>query len=171
MDNNNELKGLGGWLILVGIGVVLAPIRLLVAFIPVYAPILEEGVWGALTTPGSPAYHPLWGPLLMGEIGYNLAMVAASVYMIYLFFTKHFLFPKVFIAICVASLVFIPLDAWIVTMIFPTEPMFDPETTMEFIRVVIASLIWIPYMLVSERVKLTFVEKKDKGWTPVASEA
>jgi hypothetical protein len=30
MSNDDELKGLGGWLILVGIGVVFAPIRLLV---------------------------------------------------------------------------------------------------------------------------------------------
>lgn len=171
MENNNELKGLGGWLILVGIGVVIAPIRLLVAFISVYSPIMEDGVWYALTTPGSSAYHPLWEPLLIAEIIYNLAMVAASVYMIYLFFTRHYLFPKVFIGVSIVSLIFVPLDAWVVSTMFPSEPMFDPETTKEFARVVVVSLIWIPYMLVSERVKVTFVEKKNNNWISGSTEA
>ncbi len=170
MENDNELKGLGGWLILVGIGLVLAPIRILVTVVPVYAPILEEGVWSALTTPGSVAYHPLWEPLLITEIAYNSLMVAASLYLIYLFFSKHYLFPRVYIGISLLALVFIPLDAWLVTKVLPDEPMFNSETTKEFVRVFIASLIWIPYMFVSERVKLTFIEKKGRTWDPEPSQ-
>lgn len=159
MSNDNELKGLGGWLILVGIGVVISPIRLLVTFIPSYKPIFEDGTWEALTTVSSEVYDPLWGPLLIGEIAYNSIMVAASAYLIYLFFSKHYLFPKIYIAIVTVSLVFIPLDAWLVTKVLPTEPMFDPETTKEFVRVLIVGIIWVPYMLISKRVKATFVEK------------
>ena len=159
MSNDNELKGLSGWLILVGIGVVIAPIRLLVTYIPIYTPIFEDGTWEAVTSVDSELYNPLWGPLLIGEIAYNSIMVAASLYLIYLFFSKHYLFPKLYIAIVAVSLVFIPLDAWLVTKALPTEPMFDPETTMELMRVLIGGLIWVPYMLVSKRVKATFVEK------------
>jgi len=53
---DNRLKGLGGWLILVGIGVVLSPIRLLGLIIQVYKPIFEDGTWEALTTVGSESY-------------------------------------------------------------------------------------------------------------------
>ena len=102
----------------------------------------------------------MWGPMLIGEIVFNAIMVIACIYLIYLYFSKHYLFPKVFIALMVVSLVFIPLDAWLVTFILPDEPMFDPDTTKEFGRTVIASLIWIPYMLVSKRVRATFVEKR-----------
>lgn len=168
MENSNELKGLGGWLILVGIGVVIAPIRLLTSFIPVYSPIMKDGAWDALTSPGSLAYHPLWEPLLIAEITYNLAMVAASLYLIYLFFSKHYLFPRFFIGIAIASLIFIPLDAWVVSTIFPSEPMLDPDTAKGLARTVGVSLIWIPYMLVSERVKNTFVEKRSNNWTSVS---
>ncbi|WNO11270.1 DUF2569 domain-containing protein [Teredinibacter sp. KSP-S5-2] len=158
MTDNNELKGLGGWLVLVGIGVVISPFRLLATFVPTYKPIFEDGTWEALTTVGSEAYTPYFGSLLIGEIAFNTIMVAASVYLIYLFFSKHYLFPKLYIGIVAASLIFIPLDAWIVTKVFPGEPMFDPETTKEFMRSLIASVIWVPYMLVSKRVQATFVE-------------
>ena len=169
MSSDNELKGLGGWLILVGIGVVIAPIRLLVTYIPMYKPIFEDGTWEALTSVNSSVYNPLWGPLLLGEIVYNSIMVAASIYLIYLFFSKHYLFPKLYIAIVAVSLVFIPLDAWLVTKILPAEPIFGPETTKEFMRVLIGGLIWVPYMLISKRVKATFVEKMpNKKMQPTA---
>jgi hypothetical protein len=36
--------------------------------------------------------------------------------------------------------------------------MFDPETAKEFFRSLISMAIWVPYMLVSQRVKNTFIE-------------
>ena len=158
MTDNNELKGLRGWLILVGIGVVVSPIRLLASLVQTYKPIFEDGTWEALTTVGSESYNPYFGSLLIGEIAFNTIIVAARIYLIYLFFSKHYLFPKLYIGIVAASLIFIPLDAWIVTKVFPGEPMFDPETTKEFMTSFIAGVIWVPYMLVSERVRITFVE-------------
>jgi len=156
--DNNELKGLDGWLILVGIGVVIRPIYVLVALYSLL-PLFSDSTWEAVTTVGSEAYHPLWGPLIIGEIIYNLVLVAVSIYLIYLFFSKHYLFPNFFIAILVASLIFIVLDSWFLILILPNEPMFDPETTKEFARAFVVGIIWIPYMLVSKRVKATFVEK------------
>lgn len=170
MTVNSELKGLGGWLILVGIGVVIGPFRLMAELGPVYGPIFEKGVWEALTTPGSPAYYPYLGSLIIGEIVYNAIIVAASLYLIYLFFSKHYLFPRLYIAVIAVSLVFIPLDAWLVTTIFPSEPMFDSATTKEFVRSLVVGIIWIPYLLVSERVRLTFVEKMPGKEAPVADE-
>jgi len=169
MTDNNELKGLGGWLVLVGIGVVINPITMLAEVVPAYKPIFENGAWEALTTVGSEAYTPYFGSLLIGEIAFSTMMVAASVYLIYLFFSKHYLFPKLYIAIVAASLIFIPLDAWFVTKLFPGEPMFDPETTKEFMRALIGGVIWVPYMLVSKRVQATFVESMpNKKMQPTA---
>lgn len=169
MTENDELKGLGGWLILVGIGVVLGPIRLLATLIPTFKPVFEDGVWEALTTEGSEAYTPYFSSLIVGEIVFNTIIVTASIYLIYLFFTKHYLFPKIYIGIVAASLVFIPLDAWVATIVFPDEPMFDPATTKEFMKSLITGVIWVPYMLFSKRVKVTFVEKlPNKQMQPTA---
>lgn len=158
MTDNNELNGLGGWLILVGIRIVIAPIRMLATLIPTYIPIFQKGTWKALTTVGSDSYTPYFGSLIIGEIAFNAVLMAASIYLIYLFFSKHYFFPKLFIGIVASSLAFILTDAWIATFIFPGEPIFDPDTTKEFTRSLIYCLVWIPYMLISKRVRATFVK-------------
>ena len=159
MNNENELKGLGGWLILVGIGVVIGPFRLAYEFGPTYFSIFTNGTWEALTTAESEHYNSLWAPFLIGEVLYNSCMVIVLLFLIYLFFSKHYLFPKFYIGIVIVSLIFIPLDAWIGSILLPNEPVFDPNTKKEFLRTLVGGVIWVPYMLVSKRVKLTFVEK------------
>lgn len=163
MKENNELKGLSGWLVLIGIGVVLSPFRLLSTTIPLFSDIYSNGVWEILTTVGSSAYNPYWAPLLISEIIFNTCIFIASIYLIYLFFTKKIIFPTVYIAIVIISLIFIPLDAVIATKIFPNEPVFDTETTKEFMRILVGGLIWIPYLLKSKRVKATFIESYNKS--------
>ena len=163
----NNLKGLRGWLILVGIGLVFSPIKLIATYYPIFLQILTDGTWEILTTQGSVAYHPLWGPLLTGEIMFNSGMVLFFGYLLYLFFTRHYLFPKVYIIMMTISVAFIPLDAWVTTVILPNEPVFDPATTKELLRAALGMVIWVPYMLVSKRVKATFVEKSsDKHMQP-----
>jgi len=159
MSDNNTLKGLSGWLILVGIGLIIAPIRISFTYGPMFYSIFTDGSFEVLTTPGSEQYHSLWGPLLIFEVIYNSLMVAVSVFLIYLFFTKNYLFPKVYIAMVLLSLFFIPLDAWLGSFVITDEPMFDPDTTKEFARTLVSAVVWVPYMLISKRVKATFVEK------------
>ena len=158
MSKEKELKGLGGWLILVGLGVVLSPFVLVYAFGPMFYTIFTDGSFEMLTTPGTEVYHALWSPFLITEALYNTIMLFASIYLIYLFFSKHYLFPKVYIILVTISLIFIPLDSWAYTFILPDEPIFDPETMKQFLRTLGAAMIWIPYMLVSKRVRETFVE-------------
>lgn len=160
MNETDDVKGLGGWLVLVGFGLVVTSIQISVSMFTVYKPIFEDGTWEALTTVGTDAYHPLWAQVLIGEITFNVLILAASIYLIYLFFSKHYLFPRGYIALVAVLLAFIPVDAWMVAKIFPDEPMFDPDTTKEFLRSLVMAAVWIPYMLFSKRVEATFVENK-----------
>ncbi|MFN3581823.1 MAG: DUF2569 domain-containing protein [Pseudomonas sp.] len=159
MSKDDELKGLGGWLILLGIGLVISPIRLLFVLIPTYKPIFEDGTWEAVTNPASIDYIPHLAVLLIGEMAANTVVILAFFYLIYLFFSKHYLFPKVLICVAAVSVIMIPLDAWLVTKVFPDEQMFDPETTKEFLRSLVFAGIWIPYMFLSKRVQQTFVKE------------
>jgi len=159
MNNNEDLNGLRGWLILVGIGVVLSPINSLVIGVEMCFQLIESGSWEAMTSVNSKSFTPYWGELVIGEIIFNVLMVLVSIYIAYLFFTKHFLFPKLFIIFSVISLMAIPLDAWLITKVLPDVEFFRTEATDEFIRAFMYCSIWIPYMLVSKRVKVTFLEK------------
>lgn len=158
MSDTNDLKGLKGWLILVGIGVVVSPFRLAYDFLPMYYSIFTDGTYEILTTAGGEAYHPLWGPLLIGELLYNSLIVLAPAYLIFLYFIKHYLFPKIYIFILTISLVFIPLDSWPGSFVLPDEDMFDSDTIKNLVRAIVGAAFWVPYMLLSERVKATFVE-------------
>ncbi|WP_100658417.1 DUF2569 domain-containing protein [Alteromonas flava] len=164
----NELYGIKGWLILVAIGVVVAPIRLALIYVPLYYGIFTDGTFTVLTSVDSEAYHPLWGPLLIGEALFNTAMFLASACLMVLMFMKHHWFPKLFIIITVTSVVFIPFDAWLASFVLVDEPIFDADTTKEFARSVIATVIWVPYMLKSERVKVTFAKRTAPQSLPIA---
>lgn len=158
MAEKEDLNGIGGWLILVAIGLIITPLRVAYLLLADLIPIFSNGTWAALTDPGSESYSPYWAPLLIGEVVANGLLMAVSAYLLYLFFSKKKVFPVWYMGVIAFSLVFIPLDAWLVTKALPDEPMFDPDTTKEFSRSILAAVIWIPYMLVSKRVKATFIE-------------
>ena len=61
-------SGIGGWLILPAIGLVLTPILLLVTLTRDLLPALQPEVWNALTEPGSQAYHPMWATVIIFEL-------------------------------------------------------------------------------------------------------
>ena len=157
MTKEKDLEGLGGWLILVGLGIVVSPLRIIALLFPTYSEIFTNGSWEVLTTPGTEAYNPLWGPIIIGEISINGALAIAWLFITFLFFTKKKAFPKWYIGILLFTLVFILIDALAIKSVMPNELIFDPETIKEFGRSLIVTLIWVPYMLVSKRVKATFI--------------
>jgi len=160
MDNDEKtLEGIGGWLILVAIGIVVTPIRIIMLIMATYPEIFLTGVWEALTTQGSEAYSPLWAPILIIEILINSGMLLAWLYMAYLFFSKKVVFPKWYIGLAVFSLVFIIADAFAIKLVMPSEPVFDPDTIKELMRSLFMVVVWVPYMLISKRVKATFVNE------------
>src|SRR5215470_7316419 len=70
-------SGVGGWLYLVALGLCLTPVRLVAEIVRGLRP-LDPATWHAVTTPGGRAYHPLFGPLIVGELVANA--IGPSVY-------------------------------------------------------------------------------------------
>ena len=153
----SHLEGLGGWLILVGLGVTLAPLRLVAQVLPPYIRMFSDGSYAALTTPGAAAYNALWMPLLLVEIAINIGLVLSWIYLAIAFFGRRRQFPKRYIGIICFTLAFQIVDAWAVSAVARHVEAFDAQTASEIVRTVIAAVIWIPYMLTSKRVKSTFV--------------
>jgi hypothetical protein len=150
-------EGIGGWLILPAIGLILMPFRNAVTFYREFLPVFTEGHWEILTTPGTDVYHPLWASLIIFEICGNLGFIIFDVILAFLFFRKSSRTPKVFIAFLGLNVAFLLGDYLMVKLIPATAAVDDPDTIREVMRGAIAAAIWIPYFLVSKRVKNTFV--------------
>ncbi|ATQ78050.1 hypothetical protein CR152_28735 [Massilia violaceinigra] len=153
-----DLEGLNGWLLMVGIGVLFTPLRMLFQLPELYVNLFGSAHWVAMTTPGTGAYHSAWKPLIFTEVAFNCGMLLTSFVLVYLFFSKKRGFPMLFIVLHVAGILFMVCESMIVHLILPAEPLFDPATSTDLVRSLLMALIWVPYMLVSERVEQTFVE-------------
>lgn len=157
----NKPKGIGGWLILPAIGIILTPLRLLYLLATVHWPLFQDGTWELVTTPGTEFYHELWGPLLVFEIAGNIALLGYSLVLIHLFFTKSYRLPFNYIIFLICALVFVITDHLLFGMIPMEYGEADIEGYSEILRTLLATVIWVPYFLRSERVKNTFVKPPD----------
>ena len=156
---DEELRGLGGWLILVAIGLCISPIRLAVTMMNDLLPIFSEGYWEILTTPGSEVYHRLWGPLIIFEIIGNAFFIIFNIILILLFFTKSYRFLTLTIAFLSLNFLFLIGDFFLADLIPAVASEDDGESVKEVFKTVISAMIWIPYLLASKRVKNTFVKQ------------
>ena len=149
-------QGIGGWLILPVIGLFVFPVRAAMSFATDYWPIFQDGIWGNLTTPGSEVYHPLWAPVIVGEVSFNGAFLLFDLALLYLLFTRSHRFPKAFIAFTLANLAFVVGDAAIAWQIPAVAARGLEGVAGEIARTVVVAVVWVPYMLVSKRVRNTF---------------
>ena len=157
MEEEKNLEGLGGWLILVGFAIILSPFSIIMTTFPLYSDILSSGSWEMLTTPDREAYDVSWMPILLGKIIINGGVALVWIYIIFLFFTKKRLFPSWYIGVLLFTLAFMLVDALAIKVVIKDEPLFDPDTAKEFARTFWGTIIWVPYMLRSKRVEATFV--------------
>jgi hypothetical protein len=158
----SEPKGLGGWLILVGIGLFITPFFIMASLLVDYVPIFTEGYWEIMTTPGSEGYHPLWAPVLTFEIIGNTFFILFGIALVILFFTKSPRFPKLLIVFYASNLLFIAFDLVWASGIPAVSAMDNFDSIKELVQAIVKCAIWIPYMLVSKRVKNTFVRPRSQ---------
>ena len=151
-------KGIGGWLILVVIGLLISPIRAAHFLITTHWPIFRDGAWPVLTTPGTEAYHALWAPLLAFEIVGNLGSIALAFATLWLLMRRSRRTPVWAICWLLWTTAFVVVDFFAADLIPAVAAQSDPDSIKELVRSVVSAAIWIPYFLVSERVKATFVE-------------
>ncbi len=152
-----DLRGIGGWLILVAISLVVNIGRMIWMNTQTLPPVLNLQVWLPLTTPGQPNYHPLFAPTLLGEAAANLLIAMAFLLAAYLFVTRRRRFPQVMIFILASNIVIMIADAVAAHQLPGIEQKDRFEAIAGAFKGVATAALWIPYYLVSKRVKATFV--------------
>ncbi|HUM14656.1 MAG TPA: DUF2569 domain-containing protein [Candidatus Nitrosotalea sp.] len=155
--SNQGPKGIGGWLLLLAVGVCLSPLLIFKGIVSNLGVISGEA-WQAITTVGEPAYHPLFGPLVIGETLVQLSLLAVSVVNLVCFFTKNRRFPSLMASLLITTVAYLVVDTLLASMIVP--PAYRGkmgEQVGDIVRVAIPAFIWLTYLRRSRRVQNTFV--------------
>jgi len=156
ISSRAEPSGIAGWLYPVAVGLCLWPIRIGVDIVKGLRP-LEPATWHAITTPGKRGYHPLFGPLIVGELVVNAALLIWAGVLLYLFFAKRRSFPAVMITFMITRAVFQAADLGVALMIPATAARIGPEIYGALAGGILVTLIWVPYFIRSRRVEATFI--------------
>jgi transglutaminase-like putative cysteine protease len=151
-------SGLRGWLILPTIAVVVAPLRLVKDLFETL-PSYSASTWAALTVSGGARYDALWAPYLLGELAANILLLATSLLLLRLFFTRRSSLPKIFIGYLLLGLAVRTLDLILAsTMLGSAVSLTGPDATA-LVREGVSAVLWTWYFLASRRVGATFVER------------
>ncbi len=150
----DTLKGLGGLLSLVGLGVCINPFRVLYATVK-SMPTYGASTWADLTTSDGSRYHALYAPTLLLELLSNIAYVVFGLLLIGLFFGRKRWFPALFILVSSIHIAFIWLDAIMASAIPSVQA--RGIGWADHVRDLLIVSIWAGYMFRSRRVRNTFV--------------
>lgn len=161
-DLNIGPSGIGGWLILILIALIIQPLLLVSTIIRINLPIFSDQVaWDILTSPTSEGYIPLFSFLAYYELIGNIIMFIASIALLFLFFQKKKAFPTVYFWFLIFNAVFIIIDEAVADQIFSNAKFMDLDEEIKYketAKALIGCAIWLPYLKRSKRVKNTFVE-------------
>jgi hypothetical protein len=143
-----EPVGIKGWLILPAIGTILSPIYLIISFSKL-VPTLEN-VWAARAALSTGLFV-----FVIVETVFNLAFILGWLAAILLLTLKSPYYPKAYVALMGGMVVFLLVDMIISAGGYNHQPGQDELISLG--RTILVAAIWIPYMMLSKRVKNTFV--------------
>lgn len=148
---------LGGFLIVVAIGLVISFLQNLAGLGWSLVPFRGE-VWGRLTTPGASAFHPYWKPaILFGIISASVTLALTAISLV-LFFRKQRFFPT-FVVVAIPVIFVLMLAGHYLEGLVPAiaaNPDYAKQGHVLIVKFV-ALHVWIPYFVISDRVRRTFV--------------
>jgi hypothetical protein len=145
----NDLKAIGGWLVLPAVGLAISPIeRLFRITFNIQALIARERL-------GVVENHPSLDDLFIYEVVIDAAFIAAAIFLNILFYKKKRLLPNCMIAFYAAQCFFALTDLMATSAIVPPPHPFGG--LFGVIEVFIVAAVWILYFHSSIRVERTFV--------------
>jgi hypothetical protein len=153
------LVGMGGWLLVVGFKVLAQVVVQIWATFSGLRDTTSE-VWSALTHEGSAAYKPLWEPFLIFDCAIGSAFIPIGILLVVLFFRcrTSFVYIQGAMWIFLAALNISEEFAFQILEITDQEVVDD--TRKGTIQTIFNCVIWIPYLMLSKRVRNTFTQRR-----------
>jgi hypothetical protein len=143
-----EPVGIKGWLILPAIGTILSPIYLTISFIKL-VPTLEN-VWAARAGLSAGLFL-----FVIVETLCNIAFILGWLAAIVLLVLRSPYYPKAYVALMGGMVIFLVVDMIISAGVYNHQP--ENDEILALGRTILVAAIWIPYVMLSKRVKNTFV--------------
>lgn len=144
---DKSIEGLGGWLILVMLGIIFGLLRSL-SELKYFANIFIPNVWRSLITTDQ--------IIIAIEILFSVISIFLIIVLGHKFFSKNKTFPKWFIGFQLFSFGFFAIYTVVLHFAFPDLTRNQPDS---FCSAFFTFCIWVPYMLKSKRVKATFINR------------
>lgn len=150
-------QGFGGWLLIPMISITLTPLRILNSLSDV--DIYSLPTWVTLETSSSPAFYPAQIPILIFELAGNIGALVFALLLVLFLYKKRSIFPRAYIMIFGAILLFHFCDNLLATYFVKVENLALAKEWTSLIITSIAYALWTVYFLRSERVKATFTNR------------
>jgi hypothetical protein len=145
----------GGWLLLLGLNVLLSPFATLVVAWSSWRYLFTVAYWRALTTPDLPSYRPLLAALVVVEGIAYLLFSAYSCALVATWLKKRRSFPWHFSVFAAATAGFALTDHIGAELLGVGDP--GGRGFLGPIRLVVFAAVWIAYLHRAKRVARTFV--------------
>ncbi|MNJ50042.1 hypothetical protein D3C77_453030 [compost metagenome] len=155
--NPFEKSGLGGWLVVIQIGLYLTLLLLLNQIVNYDLVAITGETWDLLTTESSAYYNALWKPYIIFEVTFNILYFLFAIFILVQFYRKKSILPKLMIAFYSISVLIAFIDFTFVQQFEILTEIDGGKSLTSILRSLLTCLIWIPYFIKSERVNNTFV--------------
>lgn len=160
--NAGSGQPIGGWLLLVGLGLIITPFRIIYDLV-ISNQYFDQVMWETLI------YQENWGlfSLVGVEFVYNICYLIFCLVVIALFLNRRSSLPRVisiYYGINFLVTVVDTLAAFGVGIEYDAAQ--QNEIYRDIFKSLMAAMIWIPYFNLSERVKTTFVERIENDPEP-----
>jgi len=147
---------LGGWLILLGLGVLISPLLLLKQFWPLLDAYTNQA-WALTTMPDGSSYHPLMAPLQLLELAVFLGRLLFCGLLIVMFLQRRRGWPQLFVIVTWTAWLSSALDLLLAAAIPSLTASVTSADWSELARQLFFMVIWTVYLNQSSRVRDTFV--------------
>jgi transglutaminase-like putative cysteine protease len=168
-DPWSPLQGLGGWLVLLGLGLLVSLFKqgqTLWQSLPAFS----ASSWQRLADAGGAEHHPLWGWALGFGLVSNIVLPLLTVLTLVLFFSKRASLPRVYTGLALFSLAVTLVDALFMQAIDSANTRMGARDWGRVLGQCIATAIWIGYLRRSRRVRATFVQRRGAAKAPAPAE-